>query len=73
MESQQKLQEHRQEYHSTDCDIERESESEERIVYRCDLCGYESSYPDNVAFHYTEDHAIKINWMEAEKKCKRLI
>ena len=28
-----KLQEHRQEYHSADCDTESESESEERIVY----------------------------------------
>ena len=38
-------------------------------TYKCDLCGFTAMYPDNVAFHYRENHGIKMTWEEAELNC----
>ena len=49
---------------------ESKSEEEESTIYQCDLCQYNSGWPDNVAFHYREIHKIYMNWEEAESKLK---
>ena len=56
------LLEHQHNEHRTDCDDESESEEEESPVYQCDLCDYNSGWPDSVAFHYREVHGIQMNW-----------
>ena len=51
---------------------ESESDEEESPLYQCDLCPYNSGWPDNSAFHYEEVHGIHMNWKEAEIKLKKL-
>ena len=50
---------------------ESESEEEESTIYQCDLCEYNSGWPDNVAFHYREIHKTYMNWEEAESRLKK--
>ena len=58
--------------HQINCD---ESESEEDETpspeYQCDLCDYISGWPDNVAFHYKEEHKIQMNWKENESRLRK--
>ena len=64
---------HRKNAHADQFENESESDDDysSRPTYQCDLCTYNSTYPDNVAFHYGEKHKIKMSWEEAERNLKR--
>ena len=63
---------HRKNDHANESESE-DSEDEflSRPIYQCDRCAYNCTYPDNVAFHYGENHNIKMKWEQAEAYLKR--
>ena len=70
-ESREKLEKHQFNEHHSDFENKSESDDSKITWYHCDICNYDSWYPDNVAFHYREAHNIQMSWEEAEIKCKR--
>jgi hypothetical protein len=63
---------HKYNEHQVDSENDSDAEEDESPNYQCDLCAYNSGWPDNVAFHYREIHNIQMNSKEAELRLKRI-